>query len=562
MPDTQPENAEAPGGNGADGALRRGQRAAQGRAIGALRTARLDPSVAGQRRPIVLGAAMALFAAGLSPMIYGLTSPTLEATARQHPDLQAVFLLFTVAIGGSYLAGGLAADLVGLRRAILAGLLLIITGNLASSLTDTQVVFTLTRLVAAAGMGLVIPAAIALVAVPFESEVRAITIGIGYAALGIGAGAADFILVSLSPRAGFWPSIVLVASGAAIAVWYVRRVVPRDQPQSSIALANIGAYALWIFGLLAVTTALIGLAGRADAVMAGLGAVGAASMFAGSLLRWRRPIANPEARVELRPVAFALIAGVILAFGQVVPMLTLSKYLLLVSGTAELVAALAVGPLIFGFLAGGLVAGRLSGRLSARALISGSLGVVGASSLAVAAILAFLPNLLLVAPLLLIGVSYIVGTAIRAMLIFASIPRRLPALAAGLNQTSIVIGSQLGILIASSIVGVTTLAAFEAGAGELPPAELQASLAQLTELLQAIGTAYFTPLVAEVSAGLRGEYQAAFGVGITLAFVASGGLALLGAVISFLGIPRGKPLALLWHYREEGDERDAPPAAG
>jgi MFS transporter, DHA2 family, methylenomycin A resistance protein len=530
--------------------------------MGVLRTARLDPNVAGQRRPIVLGAAIALFAAGLSPMIYGLSSPTLEGSARQQPDLQAMFLLFTVAIGGVYLVGGLVGDLYGLRRTMLAGLLLIIVSNLASGLAETSPgLFALARLAAAGGMGLVIPAGIAMVAAPFEGETRAITIGIGYAALGIGAGAADFILVNLSPRVGFWPSLWLVAILAVFAAWYVRRTVPADVPQPPIALAHVTAYALWIFGLLAVTTALIGVAGRADLAMAALGTVGAASMFAGTLLHWRRPVANPDARVDLRPLAFALIAGVILAFGQVVPMLTLSKYLLLVSGAGELVAGLAIGPLILGFLAGGGVAGWLSSRFSARGLISGSLIAVGLSSFAVAAILAFLPNLLLVAPLLLIGVAYIVGTAIRAMLIFASIPRRLPALAAGLNQTSIVMGSQLGILIASSIVGVTTLAAFEASASRLQPAELQASLAQLSELMQAIGTTYFAPLVTEVAEALRVEYRAAFGAGIIAAFLASGTLSLIGAVISFLGIPRAEPLVLRWHYREERPERDAPPAA-
>jgi MFS transporter, DHA2 family, multidrug resistance protein len=520
-----------------------------------LRKAGMDISRAGPRTPIVVAGAAAVFAGGLNPIVYDEALTSLELASRLRPELESIFLLSIVVSASMYLVGGLLGDVLGRRRVLLAGLVALAAANLASLLTD-HTVFVLTRLAAAGAVGLVIPVSIAMLAVPFRSDVRAVTLSIGFAALGLGGAIGVVLLAAATPLVGYWPSLSLVTVAATVAFYVARRSLPSDDVTQRARFGEIGAHVMWAFGLLAITASVIGLGGRAEPLRFGLGLFGAvAVLYALRRLRGQAPPGR-DVSVHLRPVAFALIAGVALAFAQAAPLFLLPKYLRYVEGYGAALATLALLPLVLGFIVAGPIAGSLITRYSPRALIAGSLVGLGLADIAVAVIAvaageSFSGLLLAALPLLAIGSGFIVGTSIRTAVIFASVPRRLPSTAAALNQTSILVGAQLGVLVLTTVVGRTALSAYRASVETADPAAVEAAVSAFERLLRAIETPEFAPIVASLSPDQIERYSAAFASGIGSGLLAAGLLALAGAAVTWFGMSLDDPLMLRWGYRDE-----------
>ena len=504
---------------------------------------------------MVAGAA-ALFAGGLNPVVYDEALTSLELASRLRPELEGIFLLSIVASASMYLVGGLLGDVLRRRRVLLAGLAALAAANLASLLTDHTALFVLARLAAAGAVGVVIPVSIAALAVPFRSDVRAVTISIGFAALGLGGAAGVVVLAVATPLVGYWPSLGLVTLAAIVAFHLARRSMPSDEVAEGARFDEMGIHVLWAFGLLAITASVIGLGGRAEPLRLGLGLFGAlAVLYALRRLRVQAP-AGRDIGVHLRPVAFALIAGVALSFAQAAPLFLLPKYLRYVEGYGAAASTLSLLPLVLGFVVAGPIAGALSARFSPRALIAGSLVVLGFADIALAAIAmdageSFSGLVLAALPLLAIGSGFIVGTSIRTAVIFASVPRRLPSTAASLNQVSILVGSQLGILVLTTVVGRAALSEFRASVETTNPTAAEAVVSTFETLLRAIETPEFAPIVATLSPELIERYGAAFASGIASGLLAAGLLALAGAVVTWFGMSLDDPLMLRWDYRDE-----------
>ena len=514
-----------------------------------LRTARLDVGEAGARAPIVIAGAAALFAAGLSPVVFGPALTSLEVAARLRPELEFFFLLSVLVSGSMYLVGGLFADAFGRRRVLLVGLAALAIANAATMLTNASPQFSVMRAIAAAAVGLVIPGAIAAVAVPFKGETRAVTIGIGFTALGFG-GAVGVVLVAAFANAlGYWPALVAAVTMAALAFQRVHSDLPRDERHEPVKISAIGVHVLWAFGLLAVATSIIGLGGRVEPLRVTVGVVGVVSV----LFALRRLQSVRERTVELRPVAFALIAGVALAFAQSAPLLVLPKYLRYVEGLGPVVSVLGVAPLFLGFLLAGPLTGPASARFSPRVVIAASLVVLGLANLAVAlAVVGSLTAVVVAAvPLLAIGTGFIVGTSVRTAVIFSSVSRRLPSTAAALNQTSILIGSQLGVMVLTTVIGATALSTYRTNLDGLGEAEAAARAQEFERLLRAIDTPDFAPMAAHLDLDAIERYASAFTAGVATGLVTAGLLALTVAAVTWLGMRGDAPLSSRYDYLEE-----------
>ena len=137
----------------------------------------------------------------------------------------------------------------------------------------------------------------------------------------------------------------------------------------------------------------------------------------------------------------ALFAGLVIAVAQNIPMSQLPNYFGVILGYGPLFGIVAVAPLFVALVLAGPVAGYLLARVSPRTLVGGGIVAVGIGNLAMGLILGRDASYIgFVLPLVLIGGGFVIATTVRTAIIFASVPRGLPATAAAMNEASIQVG--------------------------------------------------------------------------------------------------------------------------
>ena len=216
----------------------------------------------------------------------------------------------------------------------------------------------------------------------------------------------------------------------------------------------------------------------------------------------------------------ALFAGVVIAVAQSVPMVQLPQYFAIVDRFGPVFGMLAVAPLFLGLVVAGPIAGYLLSRFTPRVLVAAGLVVVGIGNLGVALLAG--PGtgyVLYVLPLLLIGAGFVVGTTVRTAIIFASVPRGLPATAAALNEASIALGNRIGIVLVTAIVAGVSLASYDAAHAGAAGAGLRDEFA---DLLYAVGTPSFPALAGAVRPEDVAGYLDAYVVGVRTALALGG----------------------------------------
>jgi hypothetical protein len=139
-------------------------------------------------------------------------------------------------------------------------------------------------------------------------------------------------------------------------------------------------------------------------------------------------------------------------------------------------------------------------------------------------------------------------------IIFASVPRGLPATAAALNEASLSVGSRIGIVVVTAGVAQTAIATYTASVSSLPAAEAQQAIAAFRDILTAIGTPSFSQVASAVGSVDAQPYLDAYAAGVRAAFGLGGVAAVVGGAIAWLALGRRDPLVTVW---EHSDEREA-----
>lgn len=505
-----------------------------------------------QKLGILVAAILASVAAGLDPHVFGPATPTVQAALRTRPEIETVYLFTAIAQVACFLIGGVIGDLGRRRRVLLVGLGLVVIGETIALFSDRGAAFLVARVVAACGVGLTVPVAMAWVALTYDGVARATAIGFTYAAFGAGVGIAATLVNVFIQTTGTWPAFLLAGAAALIAFVIATRTLPHvdrpvDTPRRAV-LVNV----LWAYGLLAATISLIAVGGafRTEARLV-IFATGVGALTAFALLR-RRMARREEAAIQVRPVTVALFAGVVIAFAQTAPLAQVPLFFQLAKGFSAILAVLAIVPIIVALVLAGPIAGWLLTRLEPRVLIAGGLATLGLGDLAVALAAPDTSYLYFVLPFLAIGAGFVIGTTIRTAIIFASVPRRLPATAAALNQTSITVGTELGLVVVTSVVAQVAIDTFAGSISTLDPSQQVTLMARFEEVLNAIGTSGFGTLVAGISEENLAVGGAAYAAGVSASMAIGGAAALIGSVVCWFGIGRRERLVAVYGLRDEG----------
>jgi hypothetical protein len=127
----------------------------------------------------------------------------------------------------------------------------------------------------------------------------------------------------------------------------------------------------------------------------------------------------------------------------------------------------------------------------------------------------------------------------------------LPATAAALNQTSITVGTELGLVIVTSVVAQVAIATFSGSIATEAPSDQAAMMTKFMEVLNAIGTSGFGTLVAGISEEGLTVGGGAYAAGVSASMAIAGAAALIGSVVCWFGIGRRDRLVAVYDLRDE-----------
>ena len=391
-----------------------------------------------------------------------------------------------------------------------------------------------------------------MVATSYEGISRATAIGLAYGAFGA-AGAGAPILLQVIPGER-WPAFLVAIAATAAALWFVRQRIPERARASMPERPYVVGTALWAFGIITATVGLIWFnAGWSEPLRLALIAGGLGVLVLAFLHDRRRATSSKgEVRIDRRPVAVAIIVGVVLGIGQTAAFLQLPLYFRLVLGYGPVFAVVALAPLILALVVAGPIAGILLKRTSPRWLIGlGAIGVGLANLVLILVTTTSAGYFVFVVPLFLIGASFVIATTVRTAVIFASVPRGLPATAAALNETSITVGSRIGIVFVTAIVAQTALDAYAASVAGLPAADAERAIAMFRDALVAVGTPAFNQVLATLNAADIRPYVEAYASGVHAALLFCGVVAVIGGAIAWALLGRRDALPTVYDHHDE-----------
>jgi EmrB/QacA subfamily drug resistance transporter len=402
--------------------------------------------------------AVAAFMTVMDLTIVNTALPTIGRELRfSQTSLLWVVTAYELAYGGFLLLGGRAADLLGRRRVIIAGLAVFTAASLGASLAGSETVLIATRATQGFGAAMFLPAALSTVRNMFtEGAERNKALGIWGALAALGA-TAGLVFGGLLTRFAGWQYIFLVnVPVGVVALLLIRRVVPETRVDAARRRYDP-------LGAVTVTGALVVLAyAIAQAPRVGWGqprtiaelTIGAALLGAFLMIESRGEAPLMPLRIfRLQTLAGANAVGFLLGASFYSFIFIGTLYMQQVLGFSALQggfawAASGVASMLFAGISQALVT-----KVSAKLVMAFGMTVLGVGIFWTAQAPVhghFLGDLF--APFLLaVGM----GTAFTFIPIqiaaLAGVAEREAGLASGLIYTSQELGGALGIAIASSI---------------------------------------------------------------------------------------------------------------
>jgi hypothetical protein len=165
-------------------------------------------------------------------------------------------------------------------------------------------------------------------------------------------------------------------------------------------------------------------------------------------------------------------------------------------------------------------------------------------------------------PFFLVGSGFVIATTVRTAIIFASVPRGMPATAAALNEASLAVGGRLGIVLTAAVVSRTATDGYAAQLGNLPSDVVNQAVAQFRSILTATQDLPFAEIASALHPGDIDPYLTAYDGAVQLALLFGAAVAILAGALGWLLLGRHDPLATIWELRDERQGAIAAPLEG
>jgi DHA2 family multidrug resistance protein-like MFS transporter len=482
---------------------------------------------------------LAVLAVGLDGTVLSVALPTLaRALHASESDLQWFSSGYLLVLAAAMLPAGLLGDRYGRKRLMLAALALFAAGSAACAYAPSPDIFIAARLVLGlAGAGVIVMAVSALT-VLFREEERPKAVGVW--------AAANFLAAPIGPILGGWLLtnywwgwvFLLNVPVALVGILAVFALVPESRaPQRpAFDLAGTAASAA---GLVAVTYGLIEVGPRGwGSGEALLPIVSGLALLLGFVAWERRLSRQPHGESLVDAALFSSRSftwGVILQALGVVAMVgvlfTMPQYFQGVLGTDAMGSGIRLLPLIAGLVAGAVPADRVARLLGAKITVMLGFAILAAglllgSGTGVGSSASFVAAWMLVVGL---GMGLALATAASAAL--SELPEERSGVGSAVLQAINKLGAPFGAAVLGSIVSSAYLAHLDTS--DLPDA---AARTAQQSVFSGVAVAHETG-----SSLLLDSVRTAFAYGLDKALLLTAGVALAGALLAALFLPRQAP---------------------
>jgi MFS family permease len=407
-----------------------------------------------------------LFLDGLDVSMVGMALPSIRSElGLTTSQLQWVVSGYVLGYGGLLLLGGRAADLLGRRRVLLAGLSVFLVASAIGGLVNDGTLLVITRVIKGMSAAFTAPAGLSIITTTFEEGPNRNRALAYYTATGASGFSLGLVFGGLLTELGWRWTFLLPVPFALAILLLARRVVPRDR-------LIPGARRYDIAGALTITAAMLLLVrtvveapevGWADPVT--IGSFAAVVALLSAFVTIERRSAHPLVRLGILrsgPLVRANL-GMATMFGAYVGFQFVGTlYLQTMHGWSPVETALA-------FLPGGLLVALGSSRIGPLIDRFGTARVIAVGMAAfVAGYALFLrfdgsPSFadLMLPTMLLIGFGFALAFPSQNVQAVAGIPDHEQGLASGLVNTSFQLGGAIGLAIVTAVVsGDMSLDAF------------------------------------------------------------------------------------------------------
>ncbi|HEX6652294.1 MAG TPA: MFS transporter [Thermoleophilaceae bacterium] len=370
--------------------------------------------------------------------------------------LQWVPSAYLLTYGGFMLVGGRAADLLGRRRILVAGTVVIGLSSLIGGFAESEGVLVGARLAQGLGAAMMLPAALSILTTTYrEGSDRNKALGV-WGAVGGLASAAGVLLGGLLTDGPGWRWVMFVNPVAALLVLGgIFALISDDRRRGQLRNFDLRGAGLVTGGMLLLVYALV------EAPTVGWGTARTIGGLAGALLllaafvfneqRVRRPLA-PLSIFRTNGLAYADVTQLIAFAGFLAMFFFLTLYMQNVLGYSPIETGLAYLPVTFGAGMAAGITSQLVGRTGTRpVIVTGALiaaaGVYYLSHVPVGGsyVADLLPGLVVMS--LGMGAVFVAVTAAAN----AGVPADKAGLAAALLNASQQLGGALGLAIFSAI---------------------------------------------------------------------------------------------------------------
>jgi len=361
---------------------------------------------------------------------------------------------YTLAFAGFLLLGGRIVDVLGVRAALLAGVVLFGAGSAAGGLAGSAAVLLAARAIQGVGGAVLLPASLAVIAVscpPGPARTRALAT---WSAVGAAGATAGTVLGGLLTEWAGWRWVLLVVvPPAAVIAALAPRVLPGRPPGVPRPRLDVLGALLATAGMTALIDGLAEARPGAVPLVAGVLAAGAVllALFALRQRRAPHPLVPPGI-LRLPGVGPGNVVMFVLGLGFFATPVLLAVALQEGGGYSAIGAAAAFVPTALALIAGGRIAGwttvRWGPRRAATAgIVVATIGYAGlAVALAVPGGVAFVPL-----PGVLAGLG--IGAAFTPITVVATtgVPSEHAGLAGGLLNTTRQFSGAVGLAGLSAV---------------------------------------------------------------------------------------------------------------
>ena len=410
-----------------------------------------------RRVALTLGVLFGLTATGSSAVAVVLPAIQ-EDLGLSHPAVAWVLSIYVLSLAVTTAVYGRVADAVGIRRPLVAGVLVMAVGAGLAALAPSQPVLLAGRALQGAGAGAVPVLATALISARFAGPARS-------AALGRVAGASATVsalgplLGGVVAEVGGWPAVVALPLVGLLLLPTVARSAPAR---------GVGGR-LDVPGAALVAVTAIGLVLLLQSVSAGPAAagIGAALVLAGVPLTARHVRRRPHGFLPREVATCGPVLRAALA-GASMPAAWFALLIAIPVALDDLGwSALHVGLALVPSAAVGLLGGRLSGpvldRLGARATLATAALVAAGSLLAGAAAIRGGWPVGMAATMVTITVAFTVGQPAMIWAVGVAVPAAVRGIALGIASLIFLVGGSLGSAAVGGLAdGIGTPAALVA----------------------------------------------------------------------------------------------------